>query len=66
MYELEIKTKYNTINIVVENLESEIVQEIINQPYVLEVKPKIYTGDIKKAKVLKRNEGISSRSSKRE
>lgn len=54
MYELTIKTKYNTINIVVENLEDEIVQEIIHQPYVIEVVPKIFTGDIKKAKVLKK------------
>lgn len=54
MYELEIKTKFNTINIVVEDLESEEVKEIMSQPYVLEVKPKIYTGDIEKAKVLKK------------
>ena len=54
MFELKIKTKYNTINIVVDNLEDEQVQEIISQPYVLEVIPKIYTGDIKKAKVLKK------------
>ena len=56
MFELKIKTKYNTINIVVDNLEDEQVQEIISQPYVLEVIPKIYTGDIKKAKVLKRSD----------
>jgi len=54
MYELEIKTKYNTIKIVLEDLESEEVKEIMSQPYVLEVKPKIYTGDIEKAKVLKK------------
>lgn len=54
MYELEIKTKFNEIHIVVEDLESEEVKEILSQPYVLEVKPKIYTGDIEKAKVLKK------------
>lgn len=54
MYELTIKTKYNTINIVVEDIEDEQVQEILNQPYVIEVTPKIYTGDINKAKVLKK------------
>ena len=54
MYELKIKTKYNEINIVVEDLESEEVKEIMSQPYVLEVIPKIYTGDIEKAKVLKK------------
>lgn len=59
MYELEIKTKYNTINIVVEDLEDEKVQEIINQPYIIEVKPKIFTGDINKVKVLKKG-GIKS------
>ena len=65
MFELEIKTKFNTIKIVTDNLESEEVKEILEQPYVLEVRTKIYTGEIKKAKVLKRNEGISSRPSKR-
>jgi len=55
VYELEIKTKYNEINIVVEDLESEEVKEILSQPYILEVRTKIYTGEIKKAKVLKRN-----------
>lgn len=54
MYELTIKTKYNTINIVVEDIEDEQVQEILNQPYVIEVTPKIFTGDINKAKVLKK------------
>lgn len=54
MYELLIKTKYNEITIVVDDLEDELVQEIINQPYVLEVRPKIFTGDIEKAKILKK------------
>lgn len=38
MYELEIKTIYNTIKLVVDNLEDEQVQEILQQPYVKEVK----------------------------
>lgn len=54
MYELEIKTKFNTINIIVEDLEDERVQEILKQPYVIEATPKIYTGDINKVKVLKK------------
>ena len=54
MFELEIKTKFNTIDIVVEDLESEEVKEILSQPYVLEVKTKIYTGEKEKAKVLKK------------
>jgi len=64
MFELEIKTKFNTINIVTGDLESEEVKEILEQPYILEVRTRIYTGDIKKAKVLKRNEGISNRPGK--
>lgn len=55
MYELNIKTKYNEINIVVEDLESEEVKELLSQPYILEVTPKIFTGDIEKAKVLKKS-----------
>lgn len=54
MYELKIKTKFNEINLVVENLEDEEVKEILSQPYVLEVIPKIYTGDTNKVKVLKK------------
>ena len=54
MYELNIKTKYNEINIVVEDLESGEVKELLSQPYILEVTPKIFTGDIEKAKVLKK------------
>ena len=54
MYELKIKTKFNEINLVVESLEDEEVKEILSQPYVLEVIPKIYTGDITKVKVLRK------------
>ena len=54
MYEVKIKTKYNEINIVVDNLESEEFKEIISQPYVLEVIPKIYIGEMEKGKVLKK------------
>lgn len=55
MYELKIVTKVNEINIVVDDLESDEVKEILSQPYILEVIPKIYTGDITKAKVLKKS-----------
>lgn len=54
MYELEIETKYNTIHLIVEDLESEEVKEIISQPYVIEATPKIFTGDINKVKVLRK------------
>lgn len=53
MYELEIKTIYNDIKIVVEDLESEDVKEILSQPYVLEVKTKVCTEEKSKRKVLK-------------
>ena len=55
MYELEIITKVNEIHIVVDDLESEEVKEILSQLYIVEVRPKIFTGDIKKAKVLKKS-----------
>ena len=55
MYELKIKTKFNEINLVVDSLEDEDVKEIVSQPYVLEVIPKVYTGDTTKAKVLKKS-----------
>lgn len=38
MYKVEITTKYNTINIEVENLYSEEFLQIVEQPYVIEVK----------------------------
>lgn len=38
MYKVMIKTKYNTINWVVEDYNAPEVQEVLNQPYVEEVK----------------------------
>ena len=38
MYELKIVTKYNTINLVVDDYKSPQVQEILSQPYVISVK----------------------------
>ena len=38
MYYFEIKTKYNTIKLVVDNPNDEKLLEILEQPYVLEVK----------------------------
>ena len=55
MYELKIKTKFNEINLVVDSLEDEDVKEILSQPYVLEVIPKVYIGDTTKVKVLKKS-----------
>lgn len=37
MYILRIKTKYNVINLKVDDINSPEVQEILDQPYVLEV-----------------------------
>ena len=54
MYEIEIKTKYNEFKVYVDDLEDEQVKEILSQPYIIEAKPKIYTGNPKKVKVLKR------------
>ena len=54
MYELKITTTMNEINIVVDDLESEEVKEILSQPYIVKVEPKIYTGEKEKAKVLKK------------
>ena len=38
MYKVTIKTLYNTINLEVEDINSPEVQEIFNQPYVLEIR----------------------------
>ena len=38
MYQITIKTKYNIINLEVEDLKSPEIQEILEQPYILEVK----------------------------
>lgn len=37
MYEIIIKTTYNTINLVVEDYNSPEVKEILEQPYILSV-----------------------------
>lgn len=38
MYKLTIKTKYNTITLEVEDYAAPEVQEVLEQPYVIEVK----------------------------
>ena len=38
MYKVMIKTLYNTINLEVEDINSPEVQEIFNQPYVIEIR----------------------------
>lgn len=38
MYKITIKTKYNTINLEVEDYNDPQIQEILEQPYVLETK----------------------------
>ena len=37
MHWIKVKTKYNTVEMIVDDYFSEEVQEIINQPYVEEV-----------------------------
>lgn len=38
MYKVEIKTKYNTINLEVEDINNPEIQEIFDQPYILEIR----------------------------
>lgn len=38
MYKITIKTKYNVINLEVEDCNAPEVQEVLDQPYVLEVR----------------------------
>lgn len=52
MYRLTIKTKYNVITLEVENYNIPEVQEILEQPYIEEVK--IENIEKKKVKVLKK------------
>ena len=52
MYKITIKTKYNTIVLEVENYNIPSVQEILEQPYILEVQ--IESIDKQKTKVLKK------------
>jgi hypothetical protein len=49
VYEITIKTKYNTIHLKCEDYNDPQIQEILEQPYVLEVKiEKIKTMELKK------------------
>ena len=52
MYKLTIKTKYNVITLEVEDYNTPEVQEILEQPYVVEVK-------IEKVKLEKKPSGKS-------
>ena len=38
MYKITIKTKYNVINLEVEDYNTPEIQEILEQPYILEIK----------------------------
>ena len=58
MYEIKIKTLYNEINIEREDIFTEEVQEILSQPYILEVE--IHRTGAKKL-VRKREEGRKGR-----
>lgn len=40
MYYYEIKTKYNTLKLCVEDVNDPQLQEILEQPYILDVKMK--------------------------
>lgn len=37
MYKIRIVTKFNVINLEVEDINSPEVQEILNQPYIIEI-----------------------------
>lgn len=53
MYKLYIKTKFNEINLIIDNITDEEVQEILNQPYVEFFKKEEYLQEEKnKAKKL--------------
>ena len=45
MYQITIKTKYNVINLQVEDYTSPEVQEILEQPYVEEIRIENITKD---------------------
>ena len=51
MYKITIKTKYNVINLEVEDYTTPEVQEILEQPYILEVR----IDNLDKVKVKKRS-----------
>ena len=38
MYQVTIKTKYNVINLEVEDYNTPEIQEILEQPYIIEVR----------------------------
>lgn len=38
MYQVEIKTKYNIIHLTIEDIENEQFKEILEQPYIEEVR----------------------------
>lgn len=57
MYKVTIKTKYNEIHLECENLHDEKIQEIFNQPYVLEIKAEQVKEDVKCRKLVKNDEG---------
>ena len=46
-YKLNIITKYNTINLEVDDIFTEEIQELLSQPYILEV-------NIERVRVLRR------------
>ena len=50
MYKVTIITKYNTIHLECEDLNSPEMQEIFNQPYVIEIKAEQVKGEVKALK----------------
>jgi len=55
MYKVTIKTKYNTIELIVDDLTSPELEEIFNQPYVEEIRAEqIKENDIGKIKKLRK------------
>ena len=58
MYRLTIKTKYNTIVLDVENYNIPQVQEILEQPYIVQVE--IENLERNKVRTLKKQDGATN------
>lgn len=58
MYRLTIKTKYNTIVLDVENYNIPQVQEILEQPYIVQVE--IENLERNKVRTLKKQDGVTN------
>lgn len=55
MYDIQIKTKFNVVQISVDNLEDPEVKEILEQPWVEEIKVDNVQDKPKYKKLIRRN-----------